>query len=122
MKLIFGAVAVLVGCGSSSEYYVVGSTTVTSANDVGRDTAIDRETTERCNRELACGNIGPGQTWSDVAACRDAVRKDAQKQSGACASMDFYDLAVCMNAIRATQCARGNMQGPDECDGTKICR
>src|SRR5690242_8083830 len=99
MKLIYGALAVLAAACGAKDEYVVGSTTVTSANDVGRDTAIERQTTERCNRELACGNVGPGQTWSDVAACREAVRRDTQKQAGACASMDFYDLAVCMNAI-----------------------
>lgn len=127
MKLIIGAAAALAvaACGGTKEY-AVGTATVTGSTNVGRTSAIDRITTERCNRELSCGNIGPSRTWSDMASCRDSVREDTKNflksDTSSCGGVDYYDLAVCTNAIRNTQCMADGLPRLAECDGAKICR
>lgn len=127
MNLIISAVtcAALAACGGTKEY-TVGTATVTSSTNVTRSSAIDRITTERCNRELSCGNVGPSRTWSDMASCRDAVRDDTKSylksDATECGGVDYYDLAVCTNAIRNTQCMTDGLPRLAECDGAKICR
>src|SRR6185312_1947761 len=44
----------------------VGTATVTAASNVPSDMAIDKITTERCNRELSCDNIGPDRYWDTM--------------------------------------------------------
>ena len=125
MRLIISAVAALAACGGTKEY-AVGTATITSGTNVGRAAAVDRITTERCNRELSCGNIGPSRTWSDMASCRESVRDDTKgflkSDTSSCGGVDYYDLAVCTNAIRNTQCATDGLPRLAECDGAKICR
>jgi hypothetical protein len=125
MKIIIAAALLAAACGST-KVYEVGATTTTGSTTVERGTAIDRITTERCNRELACGNIGPSQNWMDMASCRDSVSAAAKRlmrsDTTSCAGVDFYDLAVCSNAIRASECVQGGLPRIAECDGAKICR
>ena len=127
MKLIISAAALaaFAACGGTKEY-AVGTATITGSTNVGRAAAIDRITTERCNRELSCGNIGPSRAWSDMKACRESVRDDTKSflksDTSSCGGVDYYDLAVCTNAIRNTQCVADGMPRLAECDGAKICR
>jgi hypothetical protein len=125
MKVIIAVALLAAACGSTKEYEV-GTATVTGSTNVDRASAIDRITTERCNRELSCGNIGPSRAWLDMASCRDTVRDDTKNflrsDTGACHGVDYYDLAVCSNAIRNSECATGGMPRLAECDGAKICR
>ena len=123
MKVIIAAAVLASACGTTSEY-TIGTTTVTGSTNLTRETAIDRMTTERCNRELACGNIGPTQPWGDVAACRDEVHEDMSNflKADTCKAVDYYDLAVCSIAIRNTQCSSTGVPPLAECKGSKICR
>lgn len=126
MKVIIAAAVLAAACGGTKEY-AVGTATITSGStNVGRASAVDRITTERCNRELSCGNIGPSRTWSDMASCRDSVREDTKSflksDTSSCGGVDYYDLAVCTNAIRNTQCVTDGLPRLAECDGAKICR
>ena len=106
MKVIIATAAVVAvlaaACGTKE--YAVGTATVTGSTNVSRASAVDRITTERCNRELSCGNVGPSRTWSDMASCRGDVREDTKSylkaESSSCGGVDYYDLAVCTNAIR----------------------
>jgi hypothetical protein len=120
MKVIISAFgcAALAACGGTKEY-AVGTATVTGSTNVSRATAVDRITTERCNREITCGNIGPSRSWSDMASCR---RESVRDTLLSCGGVDYYDLAVCTNAIRSAQCAEGGLPRLAECDGAKICR
>jgi hypothetical protein len=122
MKLIISAAALATfaaACGGTREI-TVGATTLTGSTNVARADAIDRITTQRCDRELSCGNIGPSRTWTDMAACRDSVSEDTKRSVKS--DVDYFDLAVCANAIRNTQCATGGLPRLAECDGAKICR
>ncbi len=121
MKLIISAAALaaLAACGGTKEY-TVGTTTLTGSTNVARADAIDRITTQRCDRELSCGNIGPSRTWADMAACRASVGDDTK--GSVKSDVDYYDLAVCTNAIRNAQCTSDGMPRLAECDGAKICR
>jgi hypothetical protein len=129
MKLILGGAAAFVvlaaACGGTQEY-TVGTTTTTGSTDVPRATAIERMASERCTRELSCGNIGPSRAWVDVDTCRGSVRDDTnaslKTSTSSCGGVDYYDLAVCMNAIRNAQCTSGGLPRFAECDGAKICR
>jgi len=125
MKVIIAAALLAAACGGTKEY-AVGTATITGSTNVSRASAVDRITTERCNRELSCGNIGPSRTWSDMAACRETVREDTKSalkaESSSCGGVDYYDLAVCTNAIRNTQCVADGLPRLAECDGAKICR
>jgi hypothetical protein len=125
MKLLIAAALLATACGSTKEYSV-GSATVTGSTNVPRADAVDRITTERCNRELSCGNVGPGRTWFDMAGCRESVRADTtsslKSSSTSCSGVDYWDLAVCRNAIRNAECASADLPRPEECEGTKICR
>jgi len=127
MKVIIGGIAsaaLAVACGTTE--YAVGIATVTGETNVSRASAVDRITTERCNRELSCGNVGPSRTWPDMAACRDSVRDDTKSflksDTSSCGGVDYYDLAVCTNAIRNTRCVEDGLPRLAECDGAKICR
>jgi hypothetical protein len=123
MKLILaGLLLGAAACGTNE--YVVGSATVTGSTNVSRDQAIDRVTTERCNRELSCGNVGPGRTWETMLGCRRDVGEDTKThlKADGCGAVDFYDLAVCTDAIRNTQCMSEGLPKLAACDGTKLCR
>jgi hypothetical protein len=120
MKLSISAATLLtLACGGTREI-TVGPTTLTGSTNVARAAAIDRITTQRCDRELSCANIGPSRTWSDMAACRDSVSADTK--GSVKSDVDYYDLAVCAIAIRNAQCATGGLPRLAECDGAKICR
>ena len=110
-------------CGTTSEY-TIGTTTVTGSTNLTRETAVDRMTTERCNRELACGNVGPNQPFADVASCRADVHEDMNRflKADTCKAVDYYDLAVCSIAIRNTRCSATGVPRLAECEGAKICR
>jgi hypothetical protein len=119
VSLLLGAAA----CGGTNES-AVGVAIVTGSTSVTRDQAIDRVTTERCNRELSCGNVGPGRTWEKMSGCRDDVRVDTKSylKADGCGGVDFYDLAVCTDAIRNTQCMSEGLPKLAACDGAKLCR
>ena len=77
---VLGLIGATVICGlaaaACSGEYSVGAATVTASNNVSRGQALDKITTERCNRELSCDNVGPDRYWTDMASCRDDVRRE----------------------------------------------
>jgi hypothetical protein len=125
MKLILAGLLLVIAaaCGGVQEE-TVGTATITGSTNVSRDQAIERVTSERCNRELSCGNVGPKRTWETMSGCRDDVRVDTKSylKADGCGGVDFYDLAVCTDAIRNTQCMSDGLPKLAACDGTKLCR
>ena len=126
---ILGIVGATVICGlvaACSSEYSVGTATVTAATNVPSDQAIDKITTERCNRELSCDNIGPDRYWDTMQACRRDVRRSTRDylQAESCVNVDSYGLASCADAIRNSQCGdeRAGVPILAECRTARLCR
>ena len=123
MKLIL--VGLLLGAAAcSTEENAVGAAIVTGATSVTREQAVGRITTERCNRELSCGNVGPGRTWETTSGCRRDVHEETKSslKADGCSAVDFYDLAMCADAIRSTRCMSDGLPKVAACDASKLCR
>lgn len=129
---VLGLIGATVICGlaaaACSGETSVGAATVTASNDVSRDQALDKITTERCNRELSCDNVGPDRYWTDMASCRDDVRRETRdylKAESCDGNVDAYSLASCADAIRNAPCAaqgQGAVPQLAECRAARLCR
>ncbi len=110
-------------CACASNEAATMSTTLTSAGmTVDVDPASDRITTERCNRQLACGNVGKGQTWRDRYACVVDVDNRTHTLLGqSCVSVDASRLSACVADIRGQRCDQVN-ETPVSCEGVRLCR
>ena len=121
------AMAGLAVAACSSEYSV-GTATVTAAPvNIPSDQAVAQLTTERCNRELSCDNIGPERLWEDMASCRRDVRhatRDYLNAESCTGGVDPYGLASCVDAIRNSRCGDEGTGVPRlvECRAVKLCR
>ncbi|HEY1960138.1 MAG TPA: DUF6184 family natural product biosynthesis lipoprotein [Polyangiaceae bacterium] len=106
--------------------YAVGSATVTAASNVSATQALDKITTERCNRELSCGNIGPDRYWDTMQACRRDVHQTTRDylQAESCDTVDTLGLATCADAIRNSQCGdeRAGVPILSACRTARLCR
>ncbi len=121
MKLIWLTSVALFACGSNEAATM--STTLTSAGiTVDVDSATDQITTDRCNRQLSCGNIGKGRAWRDRRACELNVDKETHNVIGrSCSSVDASRLSACLNEIRDQRCEASN-HFPLACEGVRLCR
>jgi len=101
----------------------VMETTLTSAGmHVDVDPAADQITTDRCNRQLSCGNIGKGHRWNDRRHCEIDVRPKVHDIIGvSCVSIEATRLATCLDDIRDQRCAE-TVATPASCEGVQLCR
>jgi hypothetical protein len=84
----FAVVAVLSGCGHSESAPASTSTTGASVT-IANGTAISRLSSSRCDREVACNNVGTDKKFSDKDACLREVTHDSEAN------------------LRASECPRG---------------
>src|SRR5512142_457397 len=121
MKAIWLMSATLFACGSNEAAVV--PTTVTSAGmHVDVDKAADQITTDRCNRQLSCGNIGKDRMWRDRHACvHDMDNRVHSVIGGSCSSIDAMRLSTCLNEIREQSCLQ-SAELPASCGGVQLCR
>lgn len=93
--------------GTVMEEERTGTTTVTGANVVSSQSAIDRIVAARCSREAACNNIGADKDYTDRNACMQKLRTDMRDDLGAkeCpAGIDQKELDECLTEINNNDC------------------
>ena len=121
MKIIWLTGVSLVACASNEA--ATAPTTVTSAEiTVEVDTATERITTDRCDRQISCGNIGRGRRFGNRSACESDARAGARNVLGrSCSTVDPTRLRACLDDIRNQPCEEaGNF--PLSCEGVRLCR
>ena len=114
MRIIIGlgglglAVALTAACGRGE---VKGPdapiTTSTAAHITSNDTAIQRVTNARCDREVACNNIGGGKSYSTREACMNELGHDkaADLRAEECPrGISEPDLHDCLTDIKSEKC------------------
>ena len=70
------------------------------------DDAILRMTSGRCDREVACGNVGGGKRYSDRDACDLEVSQDATSvlRSNACGTVVAEEVDKCLSEVTGQKC------------------
>lgn len=84
-----------------------GTTTVTGANVLTSDSAIDRIVNARCAREAACNNVGPDKRFASRDVCVQNVRNDLRddlKASDCPRGIDSKELEECLEEIKNESC------------------
>lgn len=114
----FAAVLVL-GCGggkaqsnpNTAQNPVPGSETpsgVTAAQNGVDQKMVERMAAARCDHEQKCNNIGPGQKYASVDACKQQLTTSTANDLNASScprGIDQDALNRCMNAIGNEQCS-----------------
>jgi hypothetical protein len=120
MKALWLMSATLFAC--SNEAPIMETTLTSSGMHVDVDPAAEQITSDRCNRQLSCGNVGKGHTWNDRRHCEvDAAPKVRNVLGVSCSSIDATRLSTCLDEIRDQRCAEtGSM--PASCEGVQLCR
>lgn len=120
MKSIWLMSATLFAC--SNEAPIMDTTLTSAGINVAVDPAAEQITSDRCNRQLSCANIGKGHAWNDRRHCELEVRKRVDTMIGAsCVTIDATRLATCLNEVRDQRCLdTGTM--PASCEGVQLCR
>ena len=120
MKAIWLMSATLLAC--ANEAPVVETTLTSAGMHVDVDPAAAQITTDRCNRQLSCGNVGKGHVWNDRRHCEVEVRPRVNSMIGvSCSSIDASRLATCLDEIRDQRCADTGAM-PASCEGVQLCR
>jgi Family of unknown function (DUF6184) len=94
-SLLAVLVAAAAGCGDSSH---------------SQGAARDEATTASCAWEAMCADIGPGKTYASTDSCLVQVRArwdNAWPVTDCDGKISPDQLAICVDAIHATQCANG---------------
>lgn len=102
---IVSLLVVAVACQRGSE--TPGATTTTAARPVGSDEAATRITKARCDREVACNNVGPGKHYEDRGACTRELEHDARAtlRADECPNgVDETRLSTCVLDIANERC------------------
>lgn len=105
----------------------VSTTTITSATvPVSADRAVNRVAEARCDRELACDNIGSGHHWESREACLLDLKKDLREKLGSreCANgVDRDRLNACLKESRTEQCGNpvDGVERASACGTSELC-
>jgi len=132
--LVLGSIfAAAAGCAHGNEGRP-GTTTTTSASVEGEmlgsfqnEAAIGSVTDARCNREYACGRVGPGQHFATFVDCRTELDGDvraALSPSKCSRSIDDSAVSHCLSEIRDQKCDNtldsvGNISS---CRSSEVCK
>lgn len=84
-----------------------GTATVTGANVVGNQAAIDRIVAARCAREATCKNVGANKRYESQEACSQKINidmKDDLKVSECPRGIDQKELNECLEAVQKEDC------------------
>lgn len=85
-----------------------GTTTLTGADWVGNDVAIERIVVSRCAREVTCSNVGPDKHFTTESICsRDVKARTTNdlKPSECPSGIDGRQLDKCLDKIRSESCS-----------------
>jgi hypothetical protein len=120
------ALAATTGC-AKNEPTRPSTTTITAAAVVPYETAIHAVTNERCTREIACLNIGPGKRYDTFEICLRELEKSTRAGLHAkdCANgVSDPDLTSCLAEIRGERCAdvTNAIEHLASCKKTKLCQ
>jgi hypothetical protein len=112
--------ATLFAC--SNEAPIMDTTLTSAGMHVAVDPAAEQIISDRCNRQLSCGNVGKGHRWNDRRHCEVDAKSGVYGMIGtSCVSIEATRLAACLNEIRDQRCAEtGSM--PASCEGVALCR
>jgi hypothetical protein len=113
------------GCGRGQTKGPYQATT-TSAQVAANEDAISRVTAARCDREVACNNIGSGKTFDTREACVNQIGHDARADLRAeeCpGGISEPDLNDCLADVRSEKCdgAMGAISRLAACRKGKLC-
>ena len=105
--VVCGAGLVLVGACHAAVEAGVGTGTVTSAAAVDNDQAVHDITQARCNRSMACNDIGDRKSYADFAACTREIGRDTgiTLRNQKCPNGILTDrLSSCLDQINTERC------------------
>ena len=100
------AVALTAACGRG-EVKGPDAPTMTSAHITSNETAIQRITAARCDREVSCNNIGSGKAYNTREACANELGHDkrADLRAEECPrGISEPDLNDCLTDIKSEKC------------------
>jgi hypothetical protein len=84
-----------------------GKTTITGANVVNNQAAIDKIVGARCTREATCKNVGAGKKHADPQACTQKIKMEMREDLNTkeCPhGIDQKELDECLEAIQKEDC------------------
>lgn len=120
-----GAFALLVGC-SHDRDDEAAATTLTAGAIVRNDDAAMRLANARCDRELACENVGQGKDYADRDACMRHVGHDANAtlRADKCPhGVSEANLERCLADTRHERCSNpvDTIERVNACRRGKLC-
>lgn len=97
------------------------------APDPGPMPEINRLSSARCEREQACGNVGPGKSYESNNECVTKLDADgyAELNSADCkAGLDNAQFDKCLQAIHAEECNSpiASLERLTDCRSSALCR
>jgi hypothetical protein len=129
--LSFTTAAMVCACATATEGAPVagspaGQTHVTSAQTNVDAAVVDRLSNARCDQEVGCKNIGPGQKFVSRSICMDQVRGSIGNELNAYAcprGLDSDAVDRCMAAIKSEECNHpfDTLTRYDKCRTTALC-
>ena len=119
------AVALTAACGRG-EIKGPDAPTMTSAHVVTNEHAINRITAARCDRDMACNNIGAGKKFETREACTNELGHDkaADIRAEECPrGISEPDLNDCLADIRSEKCGNplDSISRRAACRKAKLC-
>jgi hypothetical protein len=81
----------------------------------------------RCEREVRCGNVGPGEDYESSEQCVSQLNADGYSElsAEACPSgLDQPQISKCLSAIRAEECnsPMDSLERLVDCRSAALCR
>lgn len=90
------------------------------------ESTIDRVTIGRCDREMACGRIGQGKKWNDMADCKRDLGKDTRDdlKANECKGVLNDKVQTCLDALRSENCdnVQSGLSRVEACQKQKLCK
>jgi hypothetical protein len=102
------------------------TTTVSGAQVVSNDRAVARIAEARCDREVACDNVGDGHRWASKTDCLNDVRGDLRDKlsSDDCPNgVDERHLNECLKDARTERCGNplDSIGRSSSCGKSELC-
>lgn len=112
--------------GQTNQGDTTGQTTVTGATVPGKvasNSAIDRISAARCQREAACNNVGADKAYASQDVCMNQLRgqaRDELKGDQCKQGVDPKDLDECVSEIQKASCG-STLAQIDDCEADDLC-
>lgn len=125
-KLVSAALAAMlvVACRRGGE---TSTTTTTGADVMANDTAVLQLTNARCDREVACNDVGAGQKFADRDACMRELKYQAEAsiRADACPNgVLTRNVSKCIESIRNERCGTSidTLDRVSSCRRSELCK